>query len=311
MIHVGLDIGYAYLKVSGNGENWIQPAVVGDENVNAYETGEKINSVSIEGKTWFIGDSAIDQSTTHHYSLEDDKTNLVSTQILAIAGLAYICNPGDNHLNIATGLPYTYAREQKEKLKCILREIHGKNVTITVDGAQKNCTLYIDNLATFIQGQGIIADYLLDDTGVIQNAELTNLEYLIADIGELTVNYLSFRGTKLIANQSSTSQNGIGKVNRVIAERKKIDHFRANMRIRMGKLDATSELKEQAKRITEEINEKSEHDKYLLAGGGADAIGHWVLPENNNKEILQNSQMSQAFGYEKLAKLTWRNVKTG
>lgn len=220
---LGIDIGFGFTKASNGKETVMFKSIYG-ESVDIQFRSDMGNStftsslhVTIDDKSYFVGDFAEQQSNVRQFTLDQEKllTDFVKILALTVAGKF---SEKEAALNVVSGLPVAYFKENNKRFAKLLTGQHNI-VYHKADGTDVKRRVYIKKVRMMPQPLGSFFNLLMDDKGKITNAELTRQKIGVVDIGFRTTDFTIFDNLRYIDRGSSTMDGGISKVFRVIASK--------------------------------------------------------------------------------------------
>ncbi|MFH2064864.1 MAG: ParM/StbA family protein [Pseudomonadota bacterium] len=331
---LGIDIGFGFTKAS-NGKEFIMFKSIFGEAVDIQfyaDLGNNSNSdqlhVTIDDKSYFVGDYAEQQSNVRQFTLDQEKLITDFVKILALTVAGKFSNT-EAPINIVSGLPVSYFKEHNTRFAKLLTGQH----TITyhkTDGKSTTKRIFIKKVRMMPQPLGSFFNLLMDDKGKITNMELTKQKVGIIDIGFRTTDFSIFDKLRYIDRGSTTMDTGISKIFRVIANRLheksgiNVELYRLYNAVESGLIKMKgqeydiSKIRDQvfmqsAETIANDIDrmwaEDWDIDSIILTGGGCTELakylqpmisGH-VLPVEKNKD----ARLNNVRGYLKYGKYIW------
>ncbi|RJP83220.1 MAG: ParM/StbA family protein [Desulfobacteraceae bacterium] len=331
---LGIDIGFGFTKAS-NGKEFIMFKSIFGEAVDIQfyaDLGNNSNSdqlhVTIDDKSYFVGDYAEQQSNVRQFTLDQEKLITDFVKILALTVAGKFSNT-EAPINIVSGLPVSYFKEHNTRFAKLLTGQH----TITyhkTDGKSTTKRIFIKKVRMMPQPLGSFFNLLMDDKGKITNMELTKQKVGIIDIGFRTTDFSIFDKLRYIDRGSTTMDTGISKIFRVIANRLheksgiNVELYRLYNAVESGLIKMRgqeydiSKIRDQvfmqsAETIANDIDrmwaEDWDIDSIILTGGGCNELakylqpmisGH-VLPVEKNKD----ARLNNVRGYLKYGKYIW------
>ncbi|MGD9349218.1 MAG: ParM/StbA family protein, partial [Desulfobacterales bacterium] len=216
---LGIDIGFGFTKATNGKETFIFKSIFGDASEIQFwaDFGDSTPTdhihVSVDGKSYFVGDLAEQQSNVLNFTLDQERliTDYVRILALTIAGLFLKNNtPINVPINVVSGLPIGFFKQNHERFNEILTGHH----SITYHSHNGNKTtreIYINKVRMLPQPLGSILNCLMDDNGKIVNDELANQKVGVVDIGFRTTDFTILDHLRYIDRGSRTFDNGISK----------------------------------------------------------------------------------------------------
>jgi plasmid segregation protein ParM len=224
---LGIDIGFGFTKATNGKETMIFKSIFGDASEIQFwaDFGDSTPAdhihVTIDGKSFFVGDLAEQQSSVLNFTLDQEKLISEYVRILAltIAGLFYNNNTHINiPINVVSGLPIGYFKQNHERFNEILTGHH--RVTYhSHNGSKITREIYINKVRMLPQPLGSILNQLMDDDGKIINEELATQKVGVVDIGFRTTDFTILDHLRYIDRGSRTIDTGISKGFSVISNK--------------------------------------------------------------------------------------------
>jgi plasmid segregation protein ParM len=130
---LGIDIGFGFTKATNGKETMIFKSIFGDAAEIQFwaDFGESASTdhihVTIDGKSYFVGDLAEQQSNVLNFTLDQERLIADYVRILAltVAGLFFNNNtPINVPINVVSGLPIAYFKQNHERFNEILTGHH-------------------------------------------------------------------------------------------------------------------------------------------------------------------------------------------
>ena len=216
---LGIDIGFGFTKATNGKDTLIFKSIFGDASEIQFwaDFGDSAPTdhihVSIEGKSYFVGDLAEQQSSVLNFTLDQERliTDYVRILALTIAGLFFNNNtPINVPINVVSGLPIGYFKQNHERFNEILTGHH--SVTYhTQNGEKTTREIYINKVRMLPQPLGSILNHLMDANGKIINDELAAQKVGVVDIGFRTTDFTILDHLRYIDRGSRTVDTGISK----------------------------------------------------------------------------------------------------
>jgi plasmid segregation protein ParM len=224
---LGIDIGFGFTKATNGKDTMIFKSIFGDASEIQFWADFGDNSptdhihVSIDGKSYFVGDLAEQQSSVLNFTLDQERliTEYVRILALTIAGLFFKNNtPINVPINVVSGLPIGYFKQNHERFNEILTGHH----TVTYHSHNGNKTsreIYINKIRMLPQPLGSILNHLMDGDGKIVNEDLATQKVGVVDIGFRTTDFTILDHLRYIDRGSRTVDTGISKGFSVISNK--------------------------------------------------------------------------------------------
>jgi plasmid segregation protein ParM len=224
---LGIDIGFGFTKATNGKDTLIFKSLFGDATDLQFwmDFGEQSLTdffhVTIDGKSYFIGDLAEQQSTVLNFTLDQEKliSEFVKILSLTVAGVFLKKESAINvPINIVSGLPISYFKHNQQRFNEILTG-HHKIIYHQHDGAKVVKEIYINKIKMLPQPLGSILNLLMDDKGKIVNLDMARQKIGVVDIGFRTTDFSIMDHLRYIDRGSRTMDTGISKAFSVIANK--------------------------------------------------------------------------------------------
>lgn len=324
--HIGIDLGYGYVKVSDGSKEYVFPSTVGvgtDLRFNSLLMNFKKPTdnliITVDNKKYFVGDLAVRQSPIVSRSMGRNRVEDINAKVLLLAGLALCVENGDQKFDVVTGLPVDYYQIYKDDWALLMQGTHA--IKFSCGAQEKPMLITIDKIQLIPQPFGTLYDRRLDNEGNPLDNELANLKIGIVDVGYKTSDLALAADLEFVGKQSISSEiamsTAYGMIAQRIQERFKLEKetYELDKVIESGvvrvagvpqdisdyKREAFSTL---AEKIATEVNsiwDKRELDVILLTGGGGKAISEYFLPKFPQAVLVNEPQFANVRGYLKLA----------
>lgn len=313
---IGIDVGYGYTKIvceSTEGiKRMVWPSVVGNYEGRTVDVEGMRSSASdyveVENQKFLIGTAALKHSSRIFTAREKNWIGSLAYRALMKKAIQH-ANTSSINITIASGLPVSYYKTDRESLTNLIREV-AKEEAITV------------TVKVIPQPLGSFFDLLLDETGGVQDEELIRARVGILDIGFYTSDLITVDSLELVEKQIASFENGVAGILEAIArdiERAhdlRPDLHKTEEAIRRGSIRVygvdhdISQIARQ--RLTELANEiearaktvwktAADLDQVVLTGGGATLMKNY-LDLYKHSIVLQDAQFANATGYYKYAR---------
>ena len=225
---LGIDIGFGFTKATNGKDTLIFKSIFGeDADIQFWadfgkDTPTDHIHVTIDGKTYFIGDLAEQQSSVLHFTLDQEKliTDFVKVLSLTVAGMFLDDQGGPINvpINLVSGLPIGFFKQHHERFYELLTG-HHRITYHAPDGQETTKELYINKVRMLPQPLGSVLNLLMDDNGKIINRTLANQKIGVVDIGFRTTDFTILDRLRYIDRGSRTMETGISKGFSVIANK--------------------------------------------------------------------------------------------
>ena len=335
---LGIDIGFGFTKATDGRETIIFKSIFGDASEIQFwaDFGDSSPTdhihVSIDGKSYFVGDLAEQQSSVLNFTLDQERliSEYVRIFALTVAGLFYKNNSTINvPINVVSGLPIGYFKHNHERFNEILTGHH--RVTYhSHNGNKSTREIYINKVRMLPQPLGSILNDLMDTDGRIINEELASQKVGVVDIGFRTTDFTILDHLRYIDRGSRTIDTGISKGFSVIAGKLRekcgvnVELYRLYKAAEEGTIKmrghgfSFEKIRDQvysqlAANIANELDrlwsEDWDIDTIILTGGGCRELAKYLQPliTGNIKPIdsYSDPRLNNVQGYAKYGRYIW------
>jgi len=333
---LGIDIGFGFTKVAGYRGSLVFKSIIGDathlpfwSNFNEISPTEYFH-VTIDGKTYFVGDLAENQSNVRHFTLDQDKLISDFVKILALTAAGF-SGREDKPVNVISGLPIIYFKEKKNAFTDILRGRH-EIIFTQPDGNTVRKMISIDKICMLPQPVGSALNVVLDDNGKLIDQDLAKKKVGVIDIGFRTTDITILDHLQYIDRGSRTLDTGISKAFTIISNKLRersntnVEIFRMYKAAESGTITIKgqeynfSSIRDQVyARLAEIIASEVERvwtedwdiDKILFTGGGSMALAQYLMPLIIGNMIPMRSKvdtrLNNVQGYLKYGLHLWQD----
>ena len=334
---LGIDIGFGFTKVTSGTKSLIFKSLLGEATDIQFRTdiGEdffmKNLHVTINGKSYFIGDYAEQQSNSRQFTLDNDKLISEFLKILALTALGIYSEKPDP-INVVSGLPVGYLKKSRKRFIDTLMGHHAITYH-NADGSDVSRKVTINEVQMLPQPVGTVFNLLMNDNGEVANKELTKQKIGVVDIGFQTTDFTILHQMKYVDRASCTIETGISTSFIEIANKLQemsgvtIELYRMYKAVESGSISIRGQkyniaaLRDQAHsllagKMAEVINklwaQDWDIDTIILTGGGSNELAKYleplipgnVIPSQNNGDARLNNVQ----GYVKYGKHRWRQA---
>jgi plasmid segregation protein ParM len=336
-LNVGIDVGFGNVKGRTDHSKVDFTSLIGEFSPVKFSSGMEGNAdptanmvVEYDGKRWFVGPSALKQSTPHN-TIEQSRTVSEEGQILMLGALGLLAGK-ETHVNLVVGLPVMHYSDLKESYVQQASGTHVFNYLNLSGEVKDRKAITVKNLRVLPQPFGTVFDLILDDSAQIRDKKLASSKIGIIDIGYNTVDLLRADALEYI-NKRSTSFSGLGMFSGYCTLSELIyKNFKKEIRPEelgpivqkgtislFGKLYPIETLKRKAFEITANNivsrvisfwPDSWDLDIIVITGGGGANLGDMILPELEKRDIRQgilseDPLFSNVNGYYKCARFSW------
>ncbi len=338
-MHVlGIDIGFGFTKATNGKDMLIFKSLYGDAADIQFwaDFGESSPTdhihVTIDGKSYFIGDLAEQQSNVLHFTLDQERLLSDYIKILSLTATGMLMKDDSSinvPINLVSGLPIGYFKDNHNRFNEQLTGHH----TITYhssDGQEKNREIFINKVRMLPQPMGSILNLLMNDRGKIGNQELAKQKIGVVDIGFRTTDFAILDRLRYINRGSKTIDTGISKGFSVIANKLRekssvnVELFRLYRAAETGTITMRGhgfsfpKIRDQvysqlATSIADEIDRLWASDwdieAIFLSGGGTRELASYLQPMITGNVIPvdpgQDARLNNVKGYLKYGRYIW------
>lgn len=335
---LGIDIGFGFTKATDGKETFIFKSIYGDANEIQFWSDFGDNSaldhihVTIDGKSYFVGDLAEQQSSVLNFTLDQERliTDFVKTLAVTVAGLFLQNGSNINRpINVVSGLPIGYFKQNFERFNETLTGHH--SITYhTHNGHAKTKEIYINKVRMVPQPLGTVLNLLMNENGQIANEELANQKIGVVDIGFRTTDFTILDHLRYIDRGSSTLDTGISKGFSVISNKLRekcgvsVELYRLYKAAEMGSIKmrgqgiTIAKIRDQvfsqlAGTIAGDIDrlwaDDWDIDTIVLTGGGCRELASYLQPLIHGNVLpldpAVDPRLNNVMGYIKYGKYIW------
>ncbi len=321
---IGIDLGYASVKVIAAGKQMQFPSIVGSPERSAFRFGsDNIFTITIDNRTYNVGESAIEQS--RFATRQEDRDWYKSREYLVLlhAALSSIWPAGHHEAVCVTGLPVAFYEADKTELK----ELFEQEMHIVIRDGNTAVPVNIVKCYVIPQVMGTLLNEALNSDGQIVNPTIAEGRVGVIDIGGNTTNFL--HAYKMGDIKRETTSINLGGWDAMRAVRPMIeekcpdvqyaDHeiseaiARGTIRYNGADIDLTDSVAPILEPMAEQLIAKAKElwpgggarlDTILLSGGGSLLLGDRIAAQlsHSDVKIVEDSVFANASGYYKLAK---------
>jgi len=331
---IGIDVGFGFTKAYNGSNSVIFKSILGDATDIQFnpligkDAATSNLHVTIDDKSYFLGNFAETQSSVRDFTLEQDKLLSDFVKILAVSA-AGVCSEGDGPLNVVSGLPVGFYKRDHKKFRDAITGRH--DITFHhQNGNDVTKKIHINKVHMIPQPIGSIFNRIMDDHGKLTNKELSMQKIGVIDIGFRTTDFSIFDHLKYIERSSTTMDTGISKCFSVIAKKLRdesnvnVELYRMYKFIEKGMIKIRgreyniSNLKKRvfthaASAIASDVNRLWEDDwdidTILLSGGGSMELAQYLQSEIQGNIIpissSQDARLNNVYGYLKFGRYKW------
>jgi len=335
---LGIDVGFGFTKATNGKDTFIFKSIFGeDADIQFWadfgdDTPTDHIHVTIDGKSYFIGDLAEQQSSVLHFTLDQEKliTNYVKILSLAVAGMFLDKGGAINvPINLVSGLPIGFFKQNHERFNELLTGHH--SVTYhSQNGQETTKELYINKVRMLPQPLGSVLNLLMDDNGKIVNKTLANQKIGVVDIGFRTTDFTILDRLRYIDRGSRTMESGIAKGFSVIANKLRekcgvsVELYRlynaaetGSIKMRGNRVNFVKIRDEVYSQLAASIANDIDRlwaadwdiDAIILTGGGCRDLAQYLRPQITGNiipvEANRDPRLNNVLGYIKYGQSVW------
>ena len=224
---IGIDVGFGFTKATDGQESVVFKSIYGDATEIQFWVDFQERSlteyfhVTLDGKSYFIGDLAEQQSDAVAFTLDQERmvADFARLFALTVTGLFMKTEQvPETPISIVSGLPVGFYRQYHDRFRDALKGQH----TIAYhspDGGRITKKIQIERVQLLPQPMGTLLNLLMNDTGVIVDTELAQQKIGVVDIGFRTTDYTVIDRLRYVERSSRTMDTGISKAYSVIANK--------------------------------------------------------------------------------------------
>lgn len=335
---LGIDVGFGFTKATNGKDTFIFKSIFGeDADIQFWadfgdDTPTDHIHVTIDGKSYFIGDLAEQQSSVLHFTLDQEKliTNYVKILSLAVAGMFLDKGEAINvPINLVSGLPIGFFKQNHERFDELLTGHH--SVTYhSQNGQETTKELYINKVRMLPQPLGSVLNLLMDDNGKIVNKTLANQKVGVVDIGFRTTDFTILDRLRYIDRGSRTIETGIARGFSVIANKLRekcgvsVELYRlynaaetGSIKMRGNRVNFVKIRDEVYSQLAASIANDIDRlwaadwdiDAIILTGGGCRDLAQYLRPQITGNiipvEANRDPRLNNVLGYIKYGQSVW------
>ncbi len=335
---IGIDIGFGFTKATNGKETIIFKSIFGDASEIQFwaDFGEGSPTdhihVAIDGKSYFVGDLAEQQSSVLNFTLDQERliSDYVRILALTVTGLFFNNNaPINVPINVVSGLPIGYFKQNHERFNEILTGHH--SITYHSHNGEKSTReIYINKVRMLPQPLGSILNNLMDADGKIVDEDLASQKVGVVDIGFRTTDFTVLDHLRYIDRGSRTIDTGISKGFSVISNKLRekcgvgVELYRLYKAAQEGSIKmrghgfSFEKIRDQvysqlAATIANDLDrlwaDDWDIDSIILTGGGCRELAKYLQPliTGNVMPIDLNAdpRLNNVLGYAKYGKYIW------
>lgn len=335
---LGVDIGFGFTKATDGNETIVFKSLYGDATEIQFWVDFQDRSladyfhVTIDGKSYFVGDLAEQQSSAVSFTLDQERmiSDFMKIFMLTVAGvLTGASSNGDDPIRLVSGLPVSFFKQYHNRCRDMLKGQH----TVTYhspDGSRMSKQFLIEDVALLPQPMGSILNLIMTADGAIADPELARQKIGVVDIGFRTTDYTIIDRLRYVERSSRTMDTGIAKAFSVIANKLRdnsgvnVELYRLYRAVEAGTIKMrgqgfnVTKIRDQvygqlAGAIAGDLDRLWSNDwdvdQILLTGGGATALASHIQPmiAGNIKPVRPESdaRLNNVKGYLKYGRYLW------
>lgn len=211
-IHVGLDVGFGFVKVVASNGKWaLFPSIVEEGRDLQLQSGFGSQSVvdnlsvDLDGQRYFVGNIAL-RETDAELDVDPDKIFNADFDSLLYTALALVSQRADQEFNVYIGLPINFYRTQRTRFVDNLKTKRASRFVKLV--GQEVRLLKIKNLEIFPQAGGAIFNQILDFRSEVRTARLAKGKIGVIDAGTKTTDCIYMEDLKFVDQKSFSVNDG-------------------------------------------------------------------------------------------------------
>ena len=336
---IGIDVGFGFTKATDGEETVVFKSIYGDAteiqfwvDVQDRHLTEYFH-VTMDGKSYFVGDLAEQQSDVVSFTLDQDRmvTDFVRLFALTVAGLFLNKDQtSEEPLNIVSGLPVGFFKQYHDRFRDSLKGRH-TIVYHSPEGDRLTRKFTIEGVQMLPQPMGSVLNLLMNADGKITDTELARQKIGVVDIGFRTTDYTIIDRLRYVERSSRTMDTGISKAYAVIANKLRensgvnVELYRLFEPVRKGTIKMRGQgfnfakIRDQvyaqlATTIAGDLDRLWANDwdidTIVLTGGGCQDLATHLQPLiTGNIRTAPNQQdprLSNVEGYLKYGRYLWR-----
>ncbi len=322
MVEVGVDLGYGFVKATDGREGFMFPSVVGAgtsvgvlrlKDVLADPTDDM--RVSVDGQLYYVGNYAIRRSPRAFRGMSVKRGEGNALKVLFLAALSQFAREPVTSFSVVTGLPPGRMGQSEE----LVRALKGEHRMVR-HSADENpaLSLKVEDVAVVPQPVGAYWAEVLDGDGQVrQDSPLLRGRVGVVDIGYKTSDLVVMEDTEYVPERSTTVPVGVSSAYAEIAEKLAAKYgveketYALDGAVITGKMVVAgqvadiSEVREPAfaglatKVVAEVLStwQMSEFASLLLVGGGAVALGKYLLPHLPVATVVDDPVTANSRGF--------------
>ncbi len=335
---LGIDIGFGFTKATDGNETIVFKSLYGDATEIQFWVDFQDRSltdyfhVSIDGKSYFVGELAEQQSGAVSFTLDQERmiSDFMKIFALTVAGvLAGKEIPSDEPIRVVSGLPVSFFKQYKDSFREILKGQH--SVTYhSPEGGRMVKKFLIEEVSLLPQPMGSLLNLMMSEDGSISDPELARSKLGVVDIGFRTTDYTIIDRLRYVERGSRTMDTGIAKAFGVIASKLRensgvnVELYRLYQAVEAGAIKMRGQgfnitkIRDQvyqqlAGTIAGDLDRLWSNDwdveQILLTGGGAMALASQIQPmiSGNVKPVSveADARLNNVRGYVKYGRYLW------
>ncbi len=224
---IGIDVGFGFTKATDGQESVVFKSIYGDATDIQFWVDFQERSlteyfhVTLDGKSYFIGDLAEQQSDAVAFTLDQERmvADFARLLTLTVTGL-FLKNEQvtEAPISLVSGLPVGFYKQYHDRFRDALKGRH----TITYhspDGSRITKKIQIERVQLLPQPMGSLLNLIMNDAGAIVDNDLAQQKIGIVDIGFRTSDYTVVDRLRYVERSSRTMDTGISKAYAVIANK--------------------------------------------------------------------------------------------
>jgi plasmid segregation protein ParM len=327
--HVGLDIGYGFVKVTDMEYGYAFPSVIGiGQNRSTYRIPtelERINDLKVilDDQFYFVGKAALRHSRFAARDLSALRHQNQYLKVLFLAGLSFYCQGEKNEFRVVTGLPTGSLHWAADLTAQLIQEF---SFSICRHRLCQDTIINIRDLEVVPQPMGTYWAQILNVQG--QEKQSVDRRVGIIDIGFRTTDLAAIEEGEFIPQNSFTIPVGMADSYSEIAQEigakygLNRESYALDENVIQGTITVAGKpvdithLRDRAfthlaNKLLLELNSNwqvADFDRLFFSGGGSLALGEpYLLPHFPQAELVSNPSTANSRGYLSWANRLWGN----
>ena len=311
---LGIDLGYNAVKIKTRKTVTAFPSVVGTpERASFSFNGHTDMIIHTDDGQWLIGESAVAQS--RFASRREDRNWIHSPEYyrLMLAALTEASSGSSTEFAVVTGLPVSFYKDKGQLQELFL----GQHRVKRNDRNWQSFT--VTDCRVIPQPFGAVLAVALDTNGRVINSDIAQGNIGVIDVGGKTTNLLSVSRLSEISKETASISLGAWDIVRQIRQHLAAEFPDLDLRdhelsqviiqrwftyfgdtIGIGEVidDILMPMAEQVVAEASQLwNSGARLNKILVAGGGANLLGQYILDHFQHAYIVDNPTFANVEGF--------------